>query len=233
MTSDLKFVILIVEDDVEMARLNARLLKRRGYDVLTAGTAAEARSFFREDIDLFVLDVGLPDGSGFSLCEEFRMVTDAPVLFLTGKSDTEDKVMGLRTGGDYYLTKPYDANELLAVVQSLLRRREQNQKKISEVSVIRRGPLTVRINENKVFIGERDAGLTPKEFTVLMILLQNEDREVSYETIYEHVWKAPMYGDSSALRQQISRLKRKLDEENTDEFAIVNEHGRGYTFTMK
>jgi len=225
-------LILIVEDDRELARLNARFLKRNGYEVIVAYNAAEARSLFYErNPNLFVLDIGLPDGDGLLLCEEFRKETNAPVLFLTGKTETGDKITGLRKGGDYYLTKPYDSNELLAVVQSLIRREEQTQKKISEVSVIRRGVLTLNIHERKVFVNERDAELTPKEFSVLLILVQNEDKELTYETIYENVWGTAMNNDSSALRQQISRLKKKLDEENTDSFAILNDHGKGYTFT--
>jgi len=231
-TNEKALLILIVEDDKELARLNARFLKRQGYEVIIAYNAAEARSLFRENSPgLLVLDIGLPDGDGLSLCEEFRRDTDAPVLFLTGKTETGDKVMGLRKGGDYYLTKPYDSNEFLAVVQSLLRREEQTQKKIAEVSVIQRGPLTLKLQESKVFINGHDAELTPKEFAVLLILVQNEDKELTYETIYEHVWGTAMNNDSSALRQQISRLKKKLDEDNTDSFSILNDHGKGYTFT--
>jgi len=227
-------LILIVEDDAEMARLNARFLKRQGYDVAAVNTAAEARAFFHIQMPgLFVLDIDLPDGDGFALCEEFRRDTTAPVIFLTGKTDTKDKVMGLRTGGDYYLTKPFDRDELLAVVQSLFRREEHSQKKIAEVSVIERGPLTLKLQESKAFVNGIDAELTHKEFAVLLVLIQNEDKELPYQTIYESVWGTAMYNDSSALRKQISRLKKKLDEENTDSFAILNEHGKGYTFTTK
>ena len=120
--------ILIVEDDVDMARLNAKLLKRRGYDAMAAYTAAEARSLVREvKPDLFVLDIGLPDGCGLSLCKEFQECSDAPVLFLTGRASTQDKVSGLKMGGDYYLTKPFDNTEFLAVVESLLRRTEKTR----------------------------------------------------------------------------------------------------------
>ncbi|MDR1070314.1 MAG: response regulator, partial [Gracilibacteraceae bacterium] len=127
-------LILIVEDDEEMARLNGRLLTRKGYEVLLAFNAAEARARVREHRpDVFVLDVRLPDGDGFALCEEFRLESDAPVLFLTGKKAPGDKVEGLGSGGDYYLIKPYDRDEFVAVVQSLLRRAEQTRQKIAEV----------------------------------------------------------------------------------------------------
>jgi DNA-binding response OmpR family regulator len=215
-----------------MAQLADTLLKREGYDTLIAYTAAEAREAVKSVVpDLIILDVILPDGNGFELCKEFRKQTDKPVLFLTGKSETESKVTGLSTGGDYYLTKPYEYDEFLAVVNSMLRRERKTRKKIAEVTAIERGPLLLNIHDGKAFVGGRDAELSHKEFAILLMLMENEDRELTYETIYESVWKSPMYNDSSALRQQISRLKKKLDEENTDDFSILNTSKKGYTFT--
>lgn len=227
-------LILIVEDDQEMARLNARLLTRRGYAVLAAHTAGEARSFVREAApDLFVLDVELPDGDGFSLCEEFRQGTDTPVLFLTGKTETKDKVTGLGIGGDYYLTKPYDRDEFLAVVQSLLSREARTREKITKLSVITRGPLTIKLTEHKAYVDGRDAELTSKEFDLLLYLVQNEDKELSGEQLYEGVWKKPIGVDTGVIRKHISEIRKKLGEGNTDEFAILNQRGARYIFTIK
>jgi len=227
-----KSLIMIVEDDEDMAQLNARLLRRHGYGVLVAFTAADARTIAADSRpDMFVLDIELPDGNGLSLCREFRRSTDAPVLFLTGRAETPDKVTGLRNGGDYYLTKPYDKNEFLAIIQSLLRRMEQTRKNIDDAFTINRGSITLKVSERKAYVDGRDAGLTPKEFAVLLILIQNEDIEVPYETIYERVWGMAMNNDVNALRQQILRLRKKLNEENTDGFSIVNGHRKGYTFT--
>ena len=225
-------VILIVEDDTDMAQFNARLLKRQGYETIVVNSAAGAREVLRENSpDLFVLDIELPDGDGISLCEEIRRNTDAPVMFLTGRTETTDKVAGLDTGGDYFLTKPYDRNELIAVVQSLLRRNEQAKKKLTETSVISRGALVLKTTESKAYVSGRDAGLTVKEFAVLLMLVQNEDKELSGEAIYKSVWGTTMNNDANAIRLTISRLKKKLDEENTDEFAILTKYGGGYTFT--
>jgi len=229
-----KPIILIVEDDLETARLNSRMIRRRGYEVYTAQSAAEARSLVREIIpDLFVLDIVLPDGDGLSLCREFRQTNDAPILFLTGKKSTEDKVAGLSEGGDYYLTKPYAIDEFLAVIDRLLHRTQQVNKKIIEASIISCGPLLLNINQRTACINGRDVGLTAKEFAILHLLVRNEDVEVPSELIYETVWHTPMSGDTGALRVQIARLKKKLDEENTDDFSILRKHGKGYTFTTK
>jgi len=225
-------LILIVEDDVELARLNARFLKYRGYDAVVANTVKEARAAFKKAApDLFLLDVELPDGDGFSLCEELRQDTDAPILFLTGRTETKDKVKGLNTSGDYYLTKPFDSDVLLAVIRNLLRKSEQTRKKIDEATVLTKGSVTLRIDERKAFVEDRDAGLTPKEFAVLLILMQNEDVEVSCERIYESVWGTKMYGDPQPVRLHMSRLKKKLGEEDASDFNIFTEYGRGYTFS--
>ena len=226
-----KASILVVEDDADMARLNSRVLKRQGYEVCIACSAVEARSLVPSaTFDLFVLDVGLPDGNGFDLCEEVRKESDAPVLFLTGKTGAVDKIAGLDSGGDYYLTKPYDKDEFVAVVRSLLRRAKQTQEKLEGAIMIEKGSLLLKIDERKAFVEGRDVSLSIKEFTVLLALVQNENKEVPYDKLYEAAWGTDMNNDSSSLRQLISRMKKKLDEINATDYSILNEHGVGYTF---
>ena len=224
--------ILIVEDDTDMARLNSRLLKRQGYDVFVACNAVEARAIVLEiSPDIFVMDIGLPDGNGLELCREFRKISDAPLIFLTGKSATQDKITGLDSGGDYYLTKPYDKDELISIVQALLRRAEQTQKKIAEATFIERGSLTLKLDERKAFVNQKDTKLSTKEFSLLLLLVQNEDKELSHEFLYEAIFGTVMNNDSSSLRQMMSRMRRKINEEEAIDFYILNEHGFGYTFT--
>ena len=227
-------LILLVEDDADMAQLNARLLKRHGYDVLTALTAADARALAVETHpDLFILDIGLPDGDGLSLCGEFQQETDAPIMFLTGRTETVDKISGLKSGGDYYLTKPYDRTEFVAIVESLLRRAERTRERLSGSSVITKGSLTLRLDERKAYVNDNDVGLSPKEFSLLHLLIQNEDKEMKYEQLFEAVWGTPMNNDSNALRQRISRIKKKLGEDTASDFSIINEHGKGYIFMAR
>ncbi|MCL1794625.1 MAG: response regulator transcription factor [Oscillospiraceae bacterium] len=230
-----KPVILVVEDDKELAQLIMRSLKRNGYEANVAHTAEEARELAKKKPpDLFVLDVILPDGDGFSLCGEFRQFTDNPVLFLTGRSETRDKITGLNAGGDYYLTKPYDRDEFLTVVKTLLRREEQLKKRIDEASLIVRENICLKLSEYKAYVNGLDAGLTPKEFSVLKILIQNEDKELSAQNIYERLWGTIMNNDANAIRLHISRLKKKMNlDEGSSEFAILSTYGGGYTFKKK
>ena len=118
-------LILMVEDEEQVLNTNCRMLRRRGYDVRTAQTVSEACQQIEEQLpDLLILDIMLPDGNGLDICRRFREKTMNPVLFLTGKSDIRDKVEGLQQGGDYYLTKPYNFDEFLAVIQMLLERQK-------------------------------------------------------------------------------------------------------------
>jgi DNA-binding response OmpR family regulator len=232
--SERKPLILMVEDDEELARLNARFLTRKGYDMRLAFTAAEARAFARESRpDLFILDVELPDGDGFSLCEEFRADHDAPMLFLTGKKTPQDEMDGLNSGGDYYMRKPYDRDLLLTVIDKQLLKAERTRRKVAEAAILTRGPLTLLIPQSKVLVDGRDAELTPKEFAILLMLVQNEGKELTGKAIYEKVWGTSANGDLGAVRQHISRLKKKLGEENTDDFSIVSFYGGGYAFMTK
>ena len=125
-----KSLILMVEDEEQVLNTNCRMLRRRGYDVRTAQTVSEACQQIEEQLpDLLILDIMLPDGNGLDICRHFRKKTMNPVLFLTGKSDIRDKVEGLQQGGDYYLTKPYNFDEFLAVIQMLLERQKRMEKK--------------------------------------------------------------------------------------------------------
>ncbi|MCL1808641.1 MAG: response regulator transcription factor [Clostridiales bacterium] len=234
--SERKHLILIVEDDADTAQLSARMLRRRGYGVLLACTAAEARAFIHKDaFDLIVLDVGLPDCDGFALCKEIRQGSDTPILFLTGRKTTKDKVAGMDTGGDYYLTKPYSAEEFTAVIKRLLQKAQQERDKVDkaarEAAVITLGPLTLMLPENTALVNGCNAKLTPKEFAVLLLLVKNQGRELSSKAIYENVWGTAMNSDKNAIRMHVSRLKKKLGADNSDSFSILTGYGGGYTFT--
>jgi len=227
-----KPLILIVEDDKDMAQLCARLLERHGYDTLVAYSVSESQVFLSENSpDLYILDIGLPDGDGMSLCKIIRQKSDAPVVFYTGRSEVSDMTASLGIGGDYYITKPFDREELIAVVQSLLRRDANARNKIAEGFIMKKDKLMLDIEKRKAYVDGCDIELTSKEFAVLLILMRNENREVAYEAIYEYAWGMPLNDDIVALRQLILRLRKKTGEESTDSFSILNKHGKGYTFT--
>ena len=176
-----KSLILMVEDEEQVLNTNCRMLRRRGYDVRTAQTAAEACHQLEEQLpDLLILDIMLPDGNGLDLCRRFREKTMNPVLFLTGKSDIRDRVEGLQQGGDYYLTKPYNFDEFLAVIQMLLERQKRMEEKIKEKFQSSRqitiGSLRLDLSDGHAYLNNADTGLTRTEFSLLRLLAENQEK---------------------------------------------------------
>ncbi len=225
-------VILLVEDDKRILGFNERKLKRNGYEVLVAENIASARVILQTNTpDLMVLDVMLPDGSGFDFCKEIRMNNNIPVVFLTGKTQLEDKMEGLMGGGDYYLTKPYDMNELLAVIQSQLRRIQLYSPKLNERNSINFVDLLLDTNTIVAMANGEDLILTPKEFTILLSLIQRNGEPIEPQELYEKVWNAPMAEDSKALAMQVSRLRKKLEE--MSRVTIQRDRDKGYYLNIR
>ena len=227
-----KAIILVMEDETDVLRINARMLTRRGYTVYTAENCRRAYERLESMTpDLLILDIMLPDGSGYDICERFRGISDNPVIFLTGKSETCDKIEGLGHGGDYYLTKPYDPDELLAVADRLIKRHLQTRQKQEQLTMIVKGALALDIPLSRATVNGADAGLTVKEFALLLLLVQSEDKEVSPHEVYEKVWGVPSGDDIRTIRFHIKNLRRKIHADDAKDYDIVSVYGKGYMFT--
>ena len=227
-----KPIILVVEDETDVLRINARMLTRRGYTVYTAENCRQAYERMENPTpDLLILDIMLPDGSGYDICERFRSTSDHPVIFLTGKGETCDKIEGLGHGGDYYLTKPYDPDELLAVADRLIKRHLQTKRKHERLTTIVKGSLTLDIPLSRTAVNGADAGLTVKEFSLLLLLVQSEDKVVSPHELYEKVWGTPSGDDIRTIRFHIRNLRRKIHADDAKDYDIVSVYGKGYMFT--
>ena len=216
-----KSLILMVEDEEQVLNTNCRMLRRRGYDVRTAQTAAEA------------CHIMLPDGNGLDLCRRFREKTMNPVLFLTGKSDIRDRVEGLQQGGDYYLTKPYNFDEFLAVIQMLLARQKRLEENFQASRQITIGSLRLDLSDGHAYLNDIDIGLTRTEFSLLRLLAENQEKIFSPKELYEAVWGNFAGTDTSTIRRHIFNLRAKIGAEDTDEYDIVSVYGKGYLFTCR
>jgi len=206
--------ILLVEDNEQIMRGNERMLKRRGYDVAAALTLAEARQRLAERTpDAIILDIMLPDGSGLDFMRDLRRESAVPILLLTGLTTPEDVVRGLSSGGDDYLAKPYDFGVLLARIEALLRRAALVPKTLTK------GALQFDIIASRAYLDGEDLLLSPKEFALLLLLVQNEGNLVSAAYMYDSIWKQQQSADNSAVRTAISRLRKKLG----DGFVIEND----------
>ena len=215
-------LILLVEDNEQILYGNKRMLKRRGYDVMTALTLHEAREHMEASKpDVIVLDIMLPDGSGLDFMREFRKTSNTPILLLTGLTTPEDIVRGLTDGGDDYLTKPYDFEVLLARIAALLRRAERLPEMLTK------GALTLDIVSGQAHCNGENLLLTQKDFALLILFVQNEEKTMSVEYLYEKVWKSPLNGDTQAIKSAVSRLRKKLDGSG---YTISSIRGEGYLF---
>ena len=214
--------ILLVEDNPHIMKINAQLLTLRGYQVLQAETAAQAREQLRwHPVDLIVLDILLPDGSGLELCRELKAQRPIPILFLTALGENQDVVEGLRAGGDDYLSKPYDLEVLVARIEARLRAAEEVRRYFGY------GGLKLDLLTMTGYVNGKDIQLTQKEFTALLLLARAAERKVSQEELMEALWGPDAHAESRALWTLISRLRKKLNSQES-RLEISSLRGGGY-----
>lgn len=215
--------ILVIEDEKKLSDFIVKGLSQEGFSVDLASTAAEAEDRRLNGVyDLLVMDVNLPDGDGFTILESMRREGDAtPVIMLTARGSVDDKVRGLETGANDYLTKPFAFRELVARARVLLRPAEK------PVDVLAAGDLTLDVRARRVTRGGRRIELTNKEFALLEILLRNAGRPVSRAVLWEHAWEGSFEVDSNVLDVHMGRLRRKVDGDSPVKL-VRTVHGVGY-----
>lgn len=227
--------ILIVDDDPAMVRLLAQVLTRKGYEVLESSNGQEAlRLLYKDKPDLVLLDVVMPTMDGWQTCSRIRDVSATiPVIMLTGRRKTEeDVVRGLDYGADDYLIKPVGNKELTARVQAMLRRADLPSYVESESKDTNFGDgyLTVDIAQRKITVDGKRVKLTPIEFRLLALLLQNTGRILTHQQLLEKVWGWEYVDDLDYVRIYISHLRRKIEPDPTLPKYIITEPGVGYYF---
>jgi len=216
--------ILLVEDNEKIMTGNVRKLTRAGYEASCALTLEDARFLVsRTNPDVIVLDILMPDGNGLEFMQELRQSDNAaiPILLLSGLASKDDIVEGLKCGGDDYLTKPYDLSELLARIEALIRRSERLPE------IMNKGRLSIDLTSGIAKYDGKSLLLTKKEYALLMLFIQNEERFIRAEHLYEKVWNAPMESDNNALRSAIKRLRMKIEGCG---WSISWSRGEGYIF---
>ena len=222
----------MVEDNPSVLRLNQKVLETSGFQVKATSTLADAETILETDtVNLILLDILMPDGSGLDFCKTIREYTGAPILMLSSLRTSQDVISGLLTGGDDYMTKPYKVDELVARIISLLRREElsgrENRQVIVTCESLKLDTLSLR-----AYLGGNDLQLTPKEFALLLYMVQNKDRIVSVEQIYQNVWNLPSNRDTRLLWTHFSKIRNKLEKFGENPFDISAVKGKGYIFTV-
>ncbi len=225
--------ILVVDDEPGQVRLMDQVLTHHGYEVLKASQGQEAlRLVFERKPDLVLLDVVMPRMDGWQTCSRIREVTDIPIIMLTGRRKSEDDIVrGLEYGADEYLSKPVGNRELVARVRAALRRIERpSHQEAREKTVFSDGYLTVDIDERKVIAKDESVKLTPREFHLLELLLDNAGRILTHQQILESVWGWEYIDDVDYVRIYISHLRQKIEPDPSRPRYILTEPGVGYSF---
>lgn len=218
--------ILIVEDEKDMARGLRDILEYEGYEVISAENGKDGLAAVREDPDCIILDLMLPDLTGYTVCEEIRrQKRNIPILMLTAKAQDYDKIRGFEVGADDYLTKPFSVGELLARVMALLRRSGQYA---LETEVVKVGSSTVDVKHFTVRRGNKEHSLSHYEVELFKLLFANANQPVSRDEILDKVWGTDNYPTNRTVDNFIVKLRKKIEEDYKNPKHILTIYGVGY-----
>jgi two-component system OmpR family response regulator len=218
--------VLVVDDEPNIRDLLSASLRFAGHQVATAANGTDAITMIAEtNPDIVLLDVMLPDISGFGVTKKIRgMGIETPILFLTARDDTEDKVTGLTVGGDDYVTKPFSLDEIMARISAIIRRTSKEGQDSSIISV---GELSINEDAHEVTVGSNVVDLSPTEYQLLRYLATNPNRVLTKAQILDHVWEYDFNGEMGIVESYVSYLRKKLDP-ISQEPLIITKRGVGY-----
>ena len=215
--------ILLLEDDLSLINGLSFAFKKHGFELNIARTLKEADALWADGkYDLLVLDVSLPDGTGFEFCKRVRQISKVPIIFLTASDEETSIIMGLDMGGDDYITKPFSLQEVLARIKAVLRRNEGEEMP----DILRLGDLRVDPTRKTAYLGDEEIYLSPKEFGILLTLARQPGRVFSREEIMAEVWRGESYVLDRTIDVHIARIRRKLGKEA---YRLINRPGYGYS----
>ena len=222
--------ILVIDDDFNICELIRLYFEKEGYEVKTSHNGIKALEDFKEFTpNIVILDIMLPGIDGWQVCREIRKISSIPIIMLTAKGETFDKVLGLELGADDYMVKPFEPKELVARVKAVLRRYEHKDVGTHEIVYPN---LVINKSNYIVKVGGKDIELPPKELELLYFLASNSNKVFTREQLLEHVWGFDFYGDSRTVDVHIKRLREKIDIENQS-WQLKTVWGVGYKFEVK
>ena len=219
--------LFLLEDDLSLINGLSFALKKQGYEITVARTTLEANVLWeRGEYDLAVLDVSLPDGSGFDFCKKIRQTSKVPIMFLTAADEETDIIMGLDIGGDDYITKPFKLAVFLSRINALLRRSENFGTAVTELIS---GGICIQLLKGEVYKRGELVELTASEYKLLCLFMENPDQILSQEQILGRLWDVGgSYIDNNSLTVYIRRLRTKIEDDPGKPKRIVTVRGMGY-----
>ncbi len=217
----------MLEDDISLTEGLQYALAKSGYEIEAISSVREAKERLKESFDLLLLDVALPDGSGFDVCESVRKSGDqVPIIFLTAADDEMSVIRGLDGGGDDYVTKPFKLGELCSRIHALLRRAGMAKE---EISRLRSGDITIDLGKSQVWSGGKILELTGAEYRLLCLLVRNEGIVMTRNRILEELWDGDgSFVDDNTLSVYIRRLREKVEKDPSKPVRLITVRGFGY-----
>ncbi|NQW24439.1 MAG: response regulator transcription factor [SAR202 cluster bacterium] len=230
MASEQQIKILVIEDDEDIRTVVATRLKRAGYETTIAFDGKDGlRHFYADRPDLVVLDIAMPVMDGWQVLERLREVSDVPVLILTAATQERDKLRGLRSGADDYITKPFSGEELLARVEVALRRSGSPEGDSGSTSYSD-SEIAIDFPKHEVFVRSEPVDLSPTEFRLLTILTRNANQVLSQDQLLDLVWGREYVGSLDVVRLYVGYLRRKVEQDHEAPLLIETVRGFGYRY---
>ncbi|HGM3507857.1 TPA: response regulator transcription factor [Clostridioides difficile] len=222
--------ILLVEDDLSLIYGLEFSIQKSGFSIDIARTVKEAMQMYEEkNYDLLLLDVSLPDGNGFQICEKVREVSNIPIIFLTASDEEVNVVMGLDMGGDDYITKPFKLNELISRIKALLRRYNV----ANNVTELSSNNITIKLLENRVFKGEFEVELTTAEYKLLSLFMKNKNIVLTRKNILDKLWDGNgSFIDDNTLSVYVRRLRNKIEDNPENPKFLLTVRRMGYKWNV-
>ncbi len=221
--------ILFIDDDIELLEILSATFKEKGFKVKTCAAAKEGIAFLKKkDVDCIVLDVMMPEMDGFTAFDKIRKITQAPIIFLTGKVAEDDRIDGLTLGADDYIVKPFSVRELEARIKTVIRRVG-----VATSTMQTYGPLEVDTVAHKVFCDDEEIVLTSREYELLIMIANFKGEVITYEDIGIFLWGAYTKNDRASVMVNVSRLRKKLDDKPLGAELIETVWTKGYRFASR
>lgn len=224
--------LFLLEDDLSLINGLSFAVKKEGYEIDVARTTREADTLWENDkYDLAILDVSLPDGSGFDFCRKIRQTSKVPIIFLTAADEETDIIMGLDIGGDDYITKPFKLAIFMSRIHALLRRSENFNTAVTELNS---GGINIRLLKGEVYKQGKLLDLTASEYKLLCLFMENPDQILSPEQILGKLWDcSENYIDNNSLTVYIRRLRTKIEDNPGEPKRIITVRGMGYKWNTE
>ncbi len=227
-------LILVIDDEAHILELIKYNLEKEGYRVIVCESGEDGLQVIEKQLpDLLILDILLPGMDGLEICKKIRRESPSanlPILMLTAKGEEIDKVVGLETGADDYLTKPFGIHELIARVRAILRR---SSHATDQPDVINVGDLTIDTAAFRVYKGKREIDLTSKEYELLKIMILNRGRILTRNYLMDNVWGYDYYGETRTVDVHVRHLRKKIEDDDSNPKYIQTARGIGYSFNYK